>query len=175
MNADVMTALAQGRGPADDGWNWLYAGFERLAPVGTAIRRAACRYFSPFGFETTRGGLFYRVLGVPQFGRFIPTGGVAVRRVTGARMAPYTLSSVSVRAARDFYYRACVFEALHLPFFLALFALSVQRWSVGRVDYAIQELVLNALVNLYPMMHHRNTRRRIASLLSRDARRRGVA
>ena len=82
-------------------------------------------------------------------------------------MAPYTLSGTSAAAARDFYYRACVFEALHLPFFVALQTLAVQRLLAGRLDHAIQETVMNLVVNAYPMMHHRNTRRRIVSILSR--------
>jgi len=167
MNPDVIADLERGTGPDDDGWGWLYRSFETLAPVGTLRRNLTCAYFSPSPVETARDGLLYRTLGVPRFGRIIPTGGVSIRRATGARMAPYTLSGTSRRAARSFYYRACVFEALHLPFFLALLGLSIQRALIGRLDYAIQEALLNLVVNLYPMLHHRNTRRRIAALLSR--------
>ena len=152
--------------PADDGWAWLYRVFERLAPNGSARRRFFCLYYWPSVLETSGSGRLYRWLGVPQFGRVIPTGGVAIRRATGARMAPYTLAGTSLGAAREFYYRACVFETLHIPFLLALLALSVQRASIGRVDYAIQEVLMNLAVNIYPIMHHRNTRRRIVRLLN---------
>jgi hypothetical protein len=84
-------------------------------------------------------------------------------------MAPYTLAGTSLGAAREFYYRTCVFETLHHPFLLALLALSVQRASVGRVDHAIQEVLMNLAVNFYPIMHHRNTRRRIVHLLNQGA------
>jgi hypothetical protein len=140
-----------------------------LAPPGSPGRKAVCTYFTPSKFELAGEGRFYRWLGVPQFGRIIPTGGIAIRRATGARMVPYTLARSTESAARDFYYRACVFESLHLPFFVALLLLAAQRASVGRVDYAIQETLLNLLVNIYPMLHHRNTRRRIFSILSRRA------
>ena len=40
-------------------------------------------------------------------------------------MQPYTLRRASLAGARDFYYRACVFEALHMPFFVALVFLAV--------------------------------------------------
>lgn len=66
-------------------------------------------------------------------------------------------------------YRACVFEMLHLPFFLTLVALAVARGAEGRWDLALENTVVNAVVNLYPMMHHRRTRGRIARLLSRRA------
>lgn len=131
----------------------------------------ACGYFFPFRFETAGDGRLYRVLGVPRIGRIIPTGGIAVRRATGARMAPYTLAGISLQAARDFYYRACVFEFLHLPFFITLAILAAQRYQAGRIDWAIQETVINLVVNAYPIMHHRNTRRRIVGLLERYGRR----
>lgn len=88
-------------------------------------------------------------------------------------MAPYTLSGTSIRAARDFYFRACVFEACHLPFFLTLLVLSLQRLWIGWIDIAVQEMLLNVAVNAYPIMHHRNTRLRIVRLLSRRAGRSG--
>lgn len=163
----VRQALAAGRGPDDDGWGWLYRAFEAVAPPNSAVRRIVCGYFAPSRLERARDGLLFRALGVPRFGRFLPTGGIAVRRATGARMAPYTLSANSLAAARDFYYRACVFEALHLPFFLALAALALHRASIGRIDWAVQETVLNLLVNGYPILHHRDTRRRIVELLGR--------
>ncbi len=88
-------------------------------------------------------------------------------------MAPYTLSGTSVGAARDFFYRTCVFEACHLPICVTLLALSIHRLWIGWIDIAVQEMVLNLAVNVYPIMHHRNTRSRIVRLLSRRARREG--
>ena len=160
-------ALRQGRAPRDDGWLWLYRVFDLLAPRGTARRGIVCRYYAPSRLEIAGGGRLYRWLGVPLFGCIVPTGGISIRRATGARMAPYTLRGTSLGAARDFYYRACVFETLHLPFLLTLLALAVHRASIGRWDYAVQETLMNLALNVYPIMHHRNTRRRIASLLAR--------
>ena len=172
VSHQILHSLADGTGPSNDGWYWIYKLFGHIAPVGSAVRRIVCGYFAPSVVELAGDGILYRILGVPQFGRVIPTGGVSVRRVTRARMAPYTLAAPTLSSARAFYYRACVFEALHLPFFLALLALAVQRATIGRIDYAIQETMMNLVVNLYPMMHHRNTRRRIVALLSRrDSRR----
>lgn len=170
MNTNVIHAIQQGSGPTYDGWGWLYTAFDRLAPTRSLLRRVFCAYYTPTRIEIAGQGRIYRWLGVPKFGRIIPTGGVNIRRATGARMAPYTLSGPSIRAARDFYYRACVFETLHLPFFLTLVALAIQRVSIGRVDWAVQETVINLAVNLYPILHHRNTRRRILVVLSRHRR-----
>ena len=169
MNNGIANALQQGTGPNDDGWSWLYGAFEKLAPPGSAGRTVLCKYYMPSRFELAGEGRLYRWLGVPLFGRIIPTGGIAIRRATGARMAPYTLARNSISAARDFYYRACIFESLHFPFFVVLVVLAIQRASVGRADYAIQESLLNLVVNVYPMLHHRNTRRRIFLLLSKKA------
>jgi hypothetical protein len=167
MKTSVANTLKQGTGPEYDGWNWLYRTFEKLAPQDSLRRSVVCPYFTPSKLELADNGRLYRWLGVPLFGRFIPTGGIAIRRATGARMVPYTLARSTVSAARDFYYRTCVFESLHFPFFVALLILAVQRASIGRIDYAIQETFLNLLVNIYPMLHHRNTRRRIFSILTR--------
>jgi hypothetical protein len=167
LNTGVSKTLRERTGPDNDGWGWLYRTFEKIAPPGSARRKVVCAYYTPSRLELADEGKLYRWLGVPLFGRIIPTGGIAIRRATGARMAPYTLARSSVSAARDFYYRACVFETLHFPFFLALVLLAAQRASIGRIDYAIQETFLNLLVNIYPMLHHRNTRRRIFSILSR--------
>lgn len=169
MNTSVTNALQQGTGPEYDGWNWLYRSFETLAPPGSLRRRVVCTYYTPSKLELADEGRLYRWLGVPQFGCIIPTGGIAIRRATGARMMPYTLARSTLSAARDFYYRTCIFEFLHFPFFVALLFLAVQRASTGQVNYAVQETLLNVLVNIYPMLHHRNTRRRIYSILVRKA------
>jgi hypothetical protein len=128
-----------------------------------------CRYFWPTALECWYWGRIYKVLGVHLFGAVIPTGGIAIRRVTGARMAPYTLSGSSLGGARAFYYRTCVFEALHMPFFLALAALAIHRLATGRIDFALQNVGINLAINLYPMLHHRRTRTRIVKLLSERA------
>lgn len=162
----VLDDLRSGAPPANDGWTGLYRTVDRVARPGSALRRAICRYFTPSRIESAGGGRLYRWLGVAAFGRFLPTGGIGVRRLTGARMAPYTLAAATRRAARDFYFRASVFEALHLPFFLVLAGLALDRALGGRMDLALQDTAVNVVVNLYPMLHHRHTRVRIVRLLT---------
>jgi len=160
--------------PRDDGWGAVY----RLAQ--TAVRRfpflgrLARAYVWPTPLERAGHGRLFRILGVPLFGRLVPTGGAAIRRLTGARMAPYTLAGSSLRAARAFFYRACIFEALHLAPLLVLGGLSAMRWAQGRPDLAVENTLLNLGINVYPMLHHRHTRVRILRLLDRDARRRAI-
>lgn len=153
----------------DDGWVWLYGFFEIVAPRGSNRRQAICSYFCPRTIERWHNGLGYRLLGVHLFGALIPTGGIIIRRMTGSRMAPYTLRGTSLEAARDFYYRACVFEALHLPFFLVMAALALHRASIGRWDLALENTLINLAINFYPMMHHRRTRLRIVHLIARKS------
>ena len=159
--------IESGSLPYTDGWGWSYRSFEWLAPSGHILRRVLCRYFYPNAVELWRRGLLYELLGVRLFGRVIPTGGILVRRLTKARMTPYTLSGTSLAAARAFYYRACVFESLHLPFLLTLIFLSLDRAANGRADLAIENTVVNLVANVYPVMHHRRTRMRIVRLLNR--------
>ena len=167
--ADIGQLLITGATPRGDGWAWLYDAFAKVAPRGSRVRTLVCAYFRPARWEMVASSAVYRWAGVAAFGRFIPTGGIGIRRLTGAEMRPYTFHRGSLAGTRDFYYRACVFEALHMPFFLALIGLAVQRYTVGRVDYAAQEPLINLLVNLLPMLHHRHTRARILRLLSRKA------
>jgi hypothetical protein len=111
------------------------------------------------------------MLGVDRFGRWVPTGGAGVRRLSGARMAPYTLARPTPASASDFFYRACIFEALHLTPMLLLFYLSAIRWLASRTDLALENLAINLIVNVYPILHHRHTRVRIVRLLEMAARR----
>jgi hypothetical protein len=53
-----------------------------------------------------------------------------------------------------------------MPFFLALTVLAIHRLAAGRVDFALQNLGINLVINFYPMLHHRRTRARIVKLLS---------
>jgi hypothetical protein len=159
--------LASGPFPYRDGWGWLYRTFEHIAPAGRSVRHILCRYYYPFAWERWRGGVVYKALGVALFGKIIPTGGITIRRLTKARMAPYTLSKPSLGGARDFYYRACVFETLHLPFVFALLALSAHRSAIDRWDLALENMLINLVLNVYPIMHHRRTRMRIVRLLQK--------
>jgi len=84
-------------------------------------------------------------------------------------MRPYTLAGISLAAARAFYYRACVFESLHLPFLLTLVGLSLDRAMTGRLDLALENTVINLVANVYPVMHHRRTRIRIVQLFNRGS------
>lgn len=168
----AMTTDALGPFPRGDGWGGVYRLCEIAARSFTFLGPLARNYFWPTRIERARDGLLFRGLGVPLFGRVIPTGGVAIRRITGARMAPYTLAGASLRAARAFFYRACIFEALHLTLMVLLVGLSVLRWSQGRPDLAAENMAINLFVNIYPILHHRYTRVRIVRLLERDALRR---
>jgi hypothetical protein len=156
--------------PSQDGWSWAYRLYERCIKPLSPLRAAVRLYFLPRPIELWRQSLAYRLLGVQHFGRIVPTGGVWVRRLTHAPMRAYTLAGASPRAARRFFFRACIFEALHLPFMLAMVGLALQRYSIGRVDLALENLLINLAVSVYPILHHRHTRARIVNLLVRSTR-----
>jgi hypothetical protein len=159
--------LESGQLPRGDGWGGVYALLNWLARPGSGLRQLICAHFWPRQLELAGNGRIYRRLGVSLFGRVIPTGGVEVRRLTRTKMAPYTLRGTSVAAARDFYYRTCIFEALHTPFMLALLVIAGYQYTAGRPDLALQDTLVNLGVNIYPMMHHRHTRVRIVRLLAK--------
>ena len=85
-------------------------------------------------------------------------------------MRPYTLGGSSLRAARSFYYRACAFEAVHLPFLLALLGLTLHHALNDRLDLVLELSLVNLAANVFPVMHHRRTRMRIVRLLDRRGR-----
>ena len=157
--------------PQDDGWKWLYQTYARYIRPHPWLRNLAVSYFTPTRLEMADNGKLYSLLGVRLFGEYIPTGGAAIRRMTGARMAAYTLSGLSVDAVRDFRYRTCVFELLHMPFVLTLLALSAHRLLTGRPDLALENTLVNLVFNIFPLMHHRNTRVRIDRLLKKHEKR----
>ena len=157
--------------PRDDEWRFLYGGYRRFVRPHRHLDRVVRSYFLPSRIEEWDDGRLYRMLGVHRFGRWIPTGGAGFRRLTGWRMAPYTLTGISIDATREFFYRACVFELLHLPFALTMVALTVRAFLRGRPDLALEDLIVNLVANVYPIMHHRYTRARIARVLRRVAQR----
>jgi hypothetical protein len=159
--------------PSDDGWGWLYQFYDRWIAPHAWLRRPLCAYLNPNPIERAGHGKIYRLLGVQHFGKAIPTGGILIRRLTGLRMAPYTLAGTSLRAARHFRYRTCVFEMAHMPFLLTLLALSIYRWAQGDYRLALEDSLVNLLVNFYPILHHRYTRLRIDSLLAKADNRAG--
>lgn len=163
----VRAELRDGPLPYGDGWSWFYRFHEETIKPRRRLRDLVCGHFWPRRFE----GPIYRLLGVNLFGKVIPTGGIAVRRALRVRMTPYTLKGTSAGAARAFFYRACIFELLHTPFLLTLLGISVHRFLIGRADLALEDLFVNLLFNIYPILHHRNTRVRIVRLLERRARR----
>ena len=163
MTQNVQADIQSGPFPGRDGWGRFYRFYQTAIKPNSSLRGLVCGYFWPARWESR----IYRLLGVRQFGKIVPTGGIAVRRITRSRMAPYTLSGTSVGAARDFFYRTCIFEMLHLPFLVTLLGLSIHRYLIGRPDLALENLAINLLFNIYPIMHHRNTRIRIVRLLER--------
>ena len=84
--------------PLNDGWTWLYRFYDQRIAPHDCLRRPLCVYLSPKAIERAGDGKLYRTLGVHHFGKIIPTGGIVIRRLTGARMAPYTLLQSEGRA-----------------------------------------------------------------------------
>lgn len=164
---ELKRSLMIGPFPEKDGWKYIYRGFNRLAPVGSLLRKSICSYFWPKRIERAGRGAVYRFGGIAFLGKFIPTGGVTIRRLTGWSMRPYTLDGTSVGSTARFFYKTCAFEAAHLPFFLFLAAWSLRQMTLGRIDLAAEDMIINIAVNLIPMLHHRHTRVRIVALLAR--------
>jgi len=150
-----------------DGYEWL-ASFDGCWLKNQKwLRSFLLLYFVPSHLEKKNSGLIFRILGVHKFGRFLPTGGIEIRRITGKKMQAYTLKSISLSSAQEFLYKSCFFESLHIPFFIVLFWRSLWWYFVhDNINMAIELTVVNAIFNIYPIMHQRYTRIRIYKLLS---------
>lgn len=149
-----------------DGYEWIEQFDRNTLQRVNVIRKMILYYFKPFRFEKYKQGKIYRLLGVRQFGRYLPTGGINIRRWTKRSMPSYTLKGFTRNALKSFKYKSCFFETLHLPFFLFLLGRSL--WWFFKNDnlhLAVELILVNAIFNIYPIMHQRYTRIRIDRLI----------
>ena len=155
-----------------DGYEWLKIFDNKWLKKQFLVRKLILYYFLPNCLEKFRHGIIYRLLGVHMFGRFLPTGGIEIRRITGKKMKAYTLKSVSIISANEFLYKSCFFETLHMPFFLALLWRALW-WYIekGNIHLALELFLVNLIFNIYPIMHQRYTRLRIRKINLNNQRR----
>jgi len=155
--------------PLDDGWIFLYKCYDKIIKPISILRFFIMSYFLPSDLELANNRKVYKILGVDKFGRYIPTGGISIRRITKAKMKPYTLKSSGTNSAREFFFRTIVFEFLHIPFLITMTILIIHHLSTGEYRFAMENLVINLLLNIMPILHHRNTRARIVEILKRKS------
>ena len=150
-----------------DGYEWLVQFDKTVLQKYGMVRVIILLYFKPLSFEKYKNGLIYRLLGVHRFGRYLPTGGINIRRWTKKKMQSYTLKALSLNAAKEFKYKSCFFETLHIPFFVVLVWRSLWWYFENdNINLAIELLIVNAIFNIYPIMHQRYTRLRIDRLIA---------
>lgn len=115
-------------------------------------------WFGPKPFE--RSGELYERLGVRRFKRFLPFGYHTNRliRALGAERFRVVGDEKSAMAWVLF---TMVAEALHTLAFVAFSALMVLDLLGGEYGRAAGTLLLNLLVNAYPVMAQRHTRIRL--------------
>ena len=94
------SAVALGEPPTDDNWQAFFRFYRRRLRPSGFLRALVRRYFLPWRIEAWGKGRIYRCLGVADFGRIVPTGGVVMRRLTGKRMEGYTLKRHTLSSAR---------------------------------------------------------------------------
>ena len=153
----------------NDGYEWLLKFDLNCLRKAKAVRDIIKWYFLPFKIEVYRNTLIYRMLGVPTFGKYLPTGGSEIKRMTKMKMKAYYLKSLSINSVVDFLYKNCFFELLHLPFFVFMVWRSI--WWIyieNNFKLAIELQIFNLIFNIYPIMFHRYTRTRIIRLLKNN-------
>jgi hypothetical protein len=73
---------------ASDGYEWLERFDKNVLQKTSSVRKLILLYFKPSRLERYRYGLIYRILGVHRFGRYLPTGGINIRRWTKGKCSP---------------------------------------------------------------------------------------
>jgi hypothetical protein len=145
-------------------WGWLTWIRAHLPRPHSLLAELLSGYFNPSPIEQAGDGRLYRALGVPVWRRLLSPARAVLRGL--ARLAPSRRETRSAaRALQDARDGTCVIEALHLPFFLALLALSIYYLSAGAPQLALRYLALNLLLNGYPIMAQRYVRLQIDRLL----------
>lgn len=56
-----------------------------------------------------------------------------------------------------------------MPVLVVLLGITIDRAVASRLDLAVQDMMVNLALNVYPITHHRRTRTRIVRLLVRRA------
>jgi hypothetical protein len=149
-----------------DGYEWLQRIDDDRFKNWPWLRRLLIKYYIPGRLEFYKDGMIYRFLGVHRFGRYLPTGGIVIRNITKKKMPAYTLKGLNRDALKEFRYKSCLFETLHMPFFIALTWRALWWYfAMGNLRLALELMAVNAIFNIYPMMHQRYTRIRIARIL----------
>ena len=164
LNVDF-DSVDLGKAPDDDNRQHYYQFYyDYIQPI-QPLRKFLRWYFYPKNFEQWNKSTIYRYLGVPFFGRVIPTGGLFFRLFTGKKMKAYVLQKQNITSVRKYFFQTCVFEALHLIVFLILSVVVIMCFCLGKNSLAISGTVGNLLVNVYPIMLQRYNRIRILNLL----------
>lgn len=151
-----------------DGYEWIETFDKNFLRKNKLLRTILGFYFKPFKIEFYKSGLIYRRIGVHVFGKYLPTGGFEIRRITKRKMQAYTLKYKNLNAAKEFLYKSCFFETLHMPFFLFLLLRSIWWYTEhSNIQLAFELMVVNLVFNIYPIMHQRYTRVRILKLIKK--------
>jgi hypothetical protein len=162
----ILIIVFSHRDKAPDGYVWLARMDRDYLSKVNIIRRILLVYYRPFKLEIIGKGMTYKLLGVPVFGKFIPTGGFYIRRFTGWKMSSYTLESPTLKEARLFLYKSCSFESVHLAALLAQIPNFISGFVSGGLD-GIAGFWWNIPGNIYPLMYQRYNRSRMEYLIRR--------
>lgn len=79
-----------------DGYEWLARFDKGFLKKALPLRNLLLQYYRPAFFEKFGYGIIYRFLGVHIFGKYLPTGGIQIRRLTKSKMQSYTLKKINI-------------------------------------------------------------------------------
>jgi hypothetical protein len=145
-------------------WSLLIAGLA-LCAVPYAL---PTHWFRPLSFERSQ---FYPRLGVRLFRLLAPDGDLVnrqLRKLDSGYRVIRNRSDLGRHIAEGI-----IGERLHLAFLLAGFSSAAYAWRLGEAGLSTALVFGNIVYNLYPVLHHRYKRARLAHSLRAGSEPRG--
>lgn len=125
--------------------------------------KAANLYFTPKHFERWKDGQIYKYLNVDVLKKFVPTSGSHINKL----LHYHPIKDASDKdAALIAYQRSTrIFEAGHIAVFSLFAHDTMNALMCGNYKYALKLVVINATINVYPIMLQRYNRAKIYNAL----------
>lgn len=111
--------------------------------------------------EIEKNNKIYRILGVPIFKR------VVMKLVMSGKVSNYNLMEYSIKGLKEYEYQTRNNEFKHLLFCILMLIITIGLLYIGDYVKAVVSLILNIVVNIYPILLQRYNRIRIEIILLR--------
>ena len=126
-------------------------------------------YFKTNRLERWKEGFIYRALGIKYYKYWLPTGGDKINaKFKSHFIKGGSLNSEAVdQRLKNYLENTKVSEAIHLPFAIIMAQTAATEIALGSYNWALIDIAINLVVNIYPIMTQRFNRVRIENVLEK--------